>query len=384
MSLNHPPMKEMLHNLVATSSISSVSPEFDQSNKDVITLLANWLDLLGFAVEILPLPSQPDKANLIATLGQGPGGLILAGHTDTVPFDQPQWNFNPFALTEADNRFYGLGIADMKSFFALAIEAACRFEVKDFKQPLIILATADEESSMEGAKTLVQLGRPKARYAVIGEPTGLKPVNMHKGIIMESIHVHGHAGHSSNPALGANALEGLHKALGMLLTWRDKLQQKNIDKRFAVPVPTLNLGLVSGGDNPNRICSHSQVHFDLRMLPGMHIDLLRHEIDEQLRELEAHSTLSFARQPLCDGTPPLHTPADSPLVTTLEKLTGHSAEAVAFCTEGPYLNSLGMDTVIIGPGDIAQAHQPDEYLAMDRVNPTVEMLQKLIQRFCLS
>lgn len=384
MNPTHPPIKEMLHKLIATPSISSVSPEFDQSNRDVIDLMANWLDGLGFAVEIMPLPHQPHKANLIATLGTGPGGLVLAGHTDTVPYDHQQWNYDPFALTETQDRFYGLGIADMKNFFALAIEAACSFEAKDFQCPLILLATADEESSMEGAKALVELGRPKARYAVIGEPTGLKPVHMHKGIIMEAVHVHGHAGHSSNPALGANALEGLHHVLGLLLNWREELQQNNSDRRFAVPVPTLNLGLVSGGDNPNRICAHSQVHFDLRMLPGMNIDLLRQELDRRLQQLAGQSPLRYSRESLSDGTPPLHTPADSPLVKTLEKLTGHASQAVAFCTEGPYLNSLGMDTVILGPGDIAQAHQPDEYLALDRIQPTIELLKNLIQQFCLT
>lgn len=384
MTQSYPPMKEMLAKLIATPSVSSVSPEFDQSNRTIIDLMAHWLDSAGFAVEVLPLPNQPNKANLIATLGSGPGGLVLAGHTDTVPYDQPLWNFDPFALTETHDRFYGLGIADMKCFFAFAVEAACSFEAKEFQRPLILLATADEESSMEGAKSLVELGRPKARYAVIGEPTGLKPVHMHKGIIMEAVHIHGHAGHSSNPALGANALEGLHKVLGTLINWREELQRHNHDRRFAVPVPTLNLGLVSGGDNPNRICAHSQVHFDLRMLPGMNIELLRQELDRRLIELAAKSPgLQYSRESLSDGTPPLHTPMDSLLVKSLEKLTGYAAEAVAFCTEGPYLNSLGMDTVIMGPGDIAQAHQPDEYLALDRVQPTVELLKNLIAQFCI-
>ncbi|MDH5546761.1 MAG: acetylornithine deacetylase [Gammaproteobacteria bacterium] len=384
MSSKHPSIREMFSGLIKAPSVSSVSPEFDQTNRPVVDLLANWLDGLGFEVEILPLPKQPHKANLIATLGKGPGGLVLSGHTDTVPFDEQQWSDDPFKLVERDNRFYGLGIADMKGFFALAIEAAVQFDPKRYKQPLIILATADEESSMEGAKMLVELGRPKARYAVIGEPTGLRPVNMHKGIIMESVHVHGHAGHSSNPALGANAIEGVHDVIKSLLDWRSHLQENNIDRRFEVPVPTLNLGLISGGDNPNRICSHAQVHFDLRMLPGMSIDLLRHDIDKQLEVLFKDSKLSASREILSDGTPPMHTPVDSPLVGALEKLTGHASEAVAFCTEGPYLNEIGMDTVIMGPGDIAQAHQPDEYLDASRITPTVEILKGLIQQFCLT
>lgn len=378
-----PTLLQMMHQLIATPSISSVSPEFDQSNRKVIDLMATWLNGLGFSVEVMPLASQPHKANLIATLGKGPGGLVLAGHTDTVPYDEGQWNNDPFKLTEADNRLYGLGTSDMKGFFALAIEAARDYRASDMQQPLIILATADEESSMDGAKELVLIGRPKARYAVIGEPTGLRPVHMHKGIIMEAIHVHGHAGHSSNPALGANALEGMHKVLGDLLAWRDELQAQHIDRRFAVPVPTLNLGHIHGGDNPNRICSHSELHFDLRPLPGMDLDDLRSTLDHRLASLMEGGALRAERLPLIDGTPPMHTPIDSAIVQAAERLTGYPAEAVAFCTEGPYLNALGMDSIILGPGDIAQAHQPDEYLALDRIQPTVELLRNLIERFCI-
>lgn len=383
MPLRVPNTLEMLHALIARPSVSSVSPAFDQSNREVIDLLANWLNDLGFAVEVPTLSRQPGKANLIATLGSGPGGLVLAGHTDTVPYDEGRWNYDPFKVVEADQRLYGLGTSDMKGFFALAIEAARKYQASDLKQPLIILATADEESSMDGAKDLVALGRPKARYAVIGEPTNLKPVHMHKGILMEAIHVHGHAGHSSNPDLGANALEGMHKVIADVLAWREQLQSNNRDRRFAVPVPTLNLGLIQGGDNPNRICAHSELHFDLRPLPGMDLELLRHELDQRLGNLDGMEKFKLERHSLIDGTPPMHTPADSEIVKAAERLTGNSSEAVAFCTEGPYLNAMGMETIILGPGDIAQAHQPDEYLALDRIRPTVKLLGELIERFCV-
>jgi acetylornithine deacetylase len=378
-----PPLMEMLRALIGTPSVSSVTPGFDQSNRAVIELLADWLDGMGFAVEVLPLSRQPGKANLIATLGRGPGGLVLAGHTDTVPYDEGRWRYDPFRLTEADNRLYGLGTCDMKAFFALAIEAARHCRAATLQAPLIILATADEESSMDGAKDLVALGRPRARYALIGEPTGLHPVHMHKGIIMEAIHVYGHAGHSSDPQLGASALEGMHKVLGDLLAWRGKLQAGHCDPRFTVPVPTLNLGYIRGGDNPNRICAHCELHFDLRALPGMDLHGLRHDLDERLSALFAGSALRAERCSLIDGTPPLHTPADAAIVRAAERLTGHAAEAVAFCTEGPYLNALGMDTIILGPGDIAQAHQPDEYLSLERIEPTLTVLRELITRFCV-
>jgi len=379
-----PSLLEMLHGLIAAPSMSSVTPEFDTSNREVIDRLALWLEGQGFAVEVLPLPRQPHKANLIATLGKGPGGLVLAGHTDTVPYDAGRWNHDPFRLTEADGRLYGLGTSDMKGFFALAIEAARTFSAGEFKHPLIILATADEESSMEGAQALVELGRPRARYAVIGEPTGLRPVNAHKGIMMEAIRLTGRSGHSSDPSLGLNAIEGMHKVLGDLITWRDELQHDHRDPHFQVPVPTLNFGHIHGGDNPNRICGQCELHIDLRPLPGMELDELRNTLDLRLHRLFGETPFQWDVRHLFAGTPPMHTPKDSAIVRAAERLTGHDSEAVAFCTEGPYLNSLGMETIILGPGDIAQAHQPDEYLALDRIKPTVELLQQLIRQFCIT
>lgn len=377
-----PGLIEMLQRLVATPSVSSVSPEFDQSNRAVIDILAGWLDALGFAVEVMPLPERPEKANLIATLGAGPGGLVLAGHTDTVPFDADRWRSDPFVLTEADDRLYGLGTADMKGFFPLAIEAARRFEARQLRSPLIILATADEESSMEGAEALVAAGRPRGRYAVIGEPTGLRPVRMHKGIMMEAIRLTGRSGHSSDPTLGVNALEGMHGVLGEILAWRAELQAAHRNPLFQVEVPTLNLGHIHGGDNPNRICGRCELHIDLRPLPGMALDELRGELARRLERRLADSRLELEIFPLFKGTPAMETPAASALVQVAERLTGHDAEAVAFCTEGPYLQALGMETLILGPGDIDQAHQPDEYLARDRVRPTVDLLEQLIGRFC--
>ena len=379
-----PSLLEMLHGLIAAPSMSSVSPEFDTSNRQVIDRLALWLEGTGFAVEVLPLPKQPHKANLIATLGKGPGGLVLAGHTDTVPYDAGRWNHDPFSLTEADGRLYGLGTSDMKGFFALAIEAARVFDSAEFKHPLIILATADEESSMEGAQALVELGRPRARYAVIGEPTGLKPVNAHKGIMMEAIRLTGRSGHSSDPSLGLNAIEGMHKVLGDLLAWRDELQRDHRDPHFKVPVPTLNFGHIHGGDNPNRICGQCELHIDLRPLPGMELDELRHTLDLRLQRLFGETAFQWDVRHLFAGTPPMHTASDSAIVRAAERLTSHDSEAVAFCTEGPYLNTLGMETIILGPGDIAQAHQPDEYLALERISPTLDLLQALIHQFCIA
>lgn len=379
-----PALHDMLARLIAIPSISSVNPRFDQGNRALIDEIAGWMEAAGFAVEIIPLPGRPNKANLIATLGQGAGGLVLAGHTDTVPCDPELWNHDPFRLTEADGRLYGLGTSDMKSFIALALEAARGLHARELKQPLIILATADEESSMAGAEALVKLGRPKARHAVIGEPTGLKPIRMHKGVMMEAIRIRGQSGHSSDPSLGANALEGMQQALSALLDWRGELQRCHCNPLFHVPVPTMNLGYIHGGDNPNRICGHCELHIDIRPLPGMNMLELRDMLRERLQQAVTPPGLALSVEPLFPGTAPMETPADAELVKVAEQLTGQTAGAVAFGTEAPYLRELGMDVVVLGPGDIAQAHQPDEYLALERIPPTLELLRRLIQRFCLS
>jgi acetylornithine deacetylase len=372
----------MIEQLVASPSMSSVNPSFDTGNLEVINLLSQWLGDAGFRVEIMPLPNWPNKANLIATLGEGPGGLILAGHTDTVPYDEGQWKHDPFRLTEQDNRLYGLGTSDMKSFLALAIEAARGLEAHDMQAPLIILATADEESSMDGAKELVKQGRPKGRYAVIGEPTGLKPIRMHKGILMEAIRLYGRSGHSSDPSLGVSALEGMHAVIQELLEWRRELQEKHQQPLFQVPVPTLNLGHIHGGDNPNRICASCELHIDLRPLPGMSLDELRAQMQQRLQKVVAGTGLTLEIEPLFEGIPAFETAAQSEIVRAAERLTGYSAGSVAFGTEGPYFRQLELETIILGPGDIDQAHQPDEYLALDRVQPTVKLLHHLIDHFC--
>ena len=382
--MNNPTLHEMMRHLIGSPSISSVSPEWDQSNALVIDHLADWCETAGFQVERLPIAGHPGKFNLVATAGSGPDGLVLSGHTDTVPCNEVLWQSDPFTLTERDDRWYGLGSCDMKGFFAIVLAAIRDINLETLKHPLILLATADEESGMCGAKALLDTHRQLGRHAVIGEPTGLKPIRLHKGIGMEAIRLQGRAGHSSDPALGINALEGMHHAIAELITWRDELQARYRNPLFAVEVPTINLGHIHGGDNPNRICGQCELHFDIRPLPGMDLAELRGEIDRRIgRRLEG-SGLIFERVSLFEGIPAMDTPGDSPIVRAAEALTGYSAGAAAFGTEGPYLNSLGMQTVIMGPGSVDQAHQPDEFLALDQIEPAKRIVRDLVTRFCLT
>ena len=369
--------------LIEIPSVSSVTPDWDMPNQPVIDRLAERLEAGGWRVELIEVPDKPGKTNLLATLGRGDGGLVLSGHTDTVPCDPQLWSSDPFALAERDNRLYGLGTADMKSFLALAMTACAGIDTAALKAPLMLLATADEESSMAGARALVAAGQPKARFAVIGEPTGLKPVRMHKGILMEAIRVEGRSGHSSDPSLGANALEGMHQIIAALLGWRERLQAQSSDAAFAVPVSTMNLGHIRGGDNPNRICGSCELHIDVRMLPGLDRQALRADLRKESRDAVTNDQLVVDFDALFDGVDPMLTPPESELVRAAEQLTGSPAEAVAFATEAPFLANLGMEVVVLGPGHINQAHQPDEYLELGQIPRSIEILQALIQRFCL-
>ncbi|QYZ66706.1 MAG: acetylornithine deacetylase [Gammaproteobacteria bacterium (ex Lamellibrachia satsuma)] len=378
-----PNLMEMTRTLIAAPSVSSVNPSWDMGNQPVIEVLSSWLESLGFKIEIVPIPGHRDKFNLVASAGSGSEGLVLSGHTDTVPFDEERWHSDPLQLVERDNRFYGLGTTDMKGFFAVVIEAIRELPLHNLKQPLTLIATADEESTMCGAQALVDLHRRLGRHALIGEPTGLKPIRTHKGISMESIRLTGRSGHSSDPSLGINALEGMHRVIGEVLQWRDDLQQRYRNPAFEVEVPTINLGHIHGGDNPNRICGQCELQFDLRPLPGMVLSDLRAEISARLDRLLVDSGLAWKMVPVFDGIPAMETPKGAAIVQAVETLTGFPAGAVAFGTEGPYLNEMGMETVICGPGHIDQAHQPDEYLPLEHIQPAIKLIQSLVKRFCL-
>lgn len=377
-----PSLKDQFAALIAAPSVSCTQPDLDQSNRAVIDQLATWLGDLGFSCEIQEV--TPGKFNLLASFGSGPGGLVLAGHSDTVPYDPQLWKTDPLRLSEDGDRWIGLGVCDMKGFFPLIIEAVRPLLDQPFRQPLLILATCDEESSMSGARALAEAGRPLGRAAVIGEPTGLKPIRLHKGVMMERIDILGRSGHSSDPSLGHSAMEAMHQVMGALMDLRQQWQREYNNAQFSVPQPTMNFGCIHGGDNPNRICGQCALEFDLRPLPGMDPQVLRAAIRGKLAPLAEQHQVKIDYAPLFPEVPPFEQSADAELVQLAERLTGHVAEAVAFGTEAPYLQRLGCETLVLGPGDIACAHQPGEYLELSRLEPTVRLLRGLIEHYCLS
>lgn len=383
MTTNSPAFRQSFAQLIAAPSVSSSEATRDMSNRGVIDLLAQWLEGAGFSVEVLPVPDAPGKFNLVAAAGRGEGGLVLSGHTDTVPYDEDAWDSDPFELSERDGRLYGLGTSDMKCFFPMVLEALREIETGRLRRPLVVLATADEETNMAGARSLAESGRRLGRFALIGEPTGLRPIRMHKGILMETIRLTGRSGHASDPSLGNNAMEGMHAVMSALMAWRARMQEEMRNADFAVPYPTLNFGRIQGGDNANRICASCELSVDLRTLPGMELQSQRAALRGIAEQAVAGSGLEVTFDSLLHGVPALDTPADSEIVRSAERFTGAESGTVAFGTEGPYLNAMGMQSVVLGAGDIDQAHQANEYLACERIEPMVRILSNMIGHFCL-
>ncbi|MFP1819641.1 acetylornithine deacetylase [Lonsdalea quercina] len=381
MKMNLPPFIELYRALIATPSISATDSDLDQSNENLINLLAGWFTDLGFHVEVQPVPGTRHKFNMLARRGEGSGGLLLAGHTDTVPFDDGRWTRDPFTLTEHDNRLYGLGTADMKGFFAFILDTLRDIDPATLTKPLYILATADEETTMAGAKYFSESTRIRPDCAIIGEPTSLQPVRAHKGHMSKAIRVQGQSGHSSDPARGVNAIELMHESITHLMKLRNTLQERYHNPAFHIPYPTMNFGHIHGGDAANRICGCCELHMDIRPLPGMALNDINGLVTEALEPVSSRWPGRLTINELHPPIPGYECQADSPLAQVVEKLLGQPTEVVNYCTEAPFIQQL-CPTLVLGPGSINQAHQPDEYIDTSFIKPSRTLIAQLIHRFC--
>lgn len=377
-----PNFNQSLSQLIACPSISSTQESWDQGNKEVIQLLATWFEQLGFAIEIQSVPETTNKFNLLAKLGSGEGGLLLAGHSDTVPFDENRWESDPHKVVNLDDKFFGLGTCDMKGFFAFILQVCKNITAKQLKKPLYILATADEETTMAGARFFAQSQAIKPDVAIIGEPTGLVPVVMHKGHMSHRISVEGKSGHSSKPSLGVNAIEIMYKVIGQLITLKEQFSLKYENTAFDVPAPTLNLGAISGGDNANRICGHCHLDLDLRSLPGMSDAELINWLSDALKPIAEAYPGRITFEEMHPSSPCFEQKKPSTFIDIAEEISGHRCCAVNYATEAPFIQQLGCQTIVLGPGSIEQAHQPNEFLAHSEIDKTEKLLTKMIQHYC--
>ncbi|HGB1428709.1 TPA: acetylornithine deacetylase [Yersinia enterocolitica] len=386
-----PPFIELYRALIATPSISATDSALDQSNEALINLLAGWFADLGFRIEIQPVPDTRHKFNLLASIGEnsvgkkssgeGSGGLLLAGHTDTVPYDEGRWTRDPFTLTEHDNKLYGLGTADMKGFFAFILDAVRDIDASTLSKPLYILATADEETTMAGARYFAASTQLRPDFAIIGEPTSLQPVRAHKGHISNAIRITGQSGHSSDPARGVNAIDLMHESITELMKLRTTLQERYNNPTFAIPYPTMNFGHINGGDAANRICACCELHMDIRPLPGLTLSDLDELMTEALAPVSARWPGRLSIDQLHPPIPGYECPTDHHMVGVIEELLGERTAVVNYCTEAPFIQQI-CPTLVLGPGSINQAHQPDEFIDMAFIEPTRELIGQLVDHFC--
>ncbi|MGS0681726.1 acetylornithine deacetylase [Shewanella sp. 125m-7] len=378
-----PNIKSSFSQLIAAPSISALEAEQDISNIAVIELLHTWFSELGMQCQSVPVANTRNKHNLVASFGQGQGGLLLAGHTDTVPFDEGRWSQNPFSLVEKNDRWYGLGTCDMKGFFALVLAALQELPMDKFKRPLHILASADEETTMNGAKAFAAAKSISPDYAIIGEPTSLKPVYMHKGHFTQGIRVTGRSGHSSDPAKGLNAIEVMYLVTGQLLKLKQHLADNYREDAFSVPYPTMNFGHIHGGDAANRICGCCDLHIDLRPIPGLALEDLELMVANYLEPVCSQYPGCIRVAPLYPGSEPFADKKDGSWTQLVAQLSASQPEVVNYATEAPYISKLGCQTLVLGPGSIEQAHQPDEFLDLTYIERTKELLKKLIYHACI-
>ncbi|CAL4318142.1 Acetylornithine deacetylase [Buchnera aphidicola (Eriosoma lanigerum)] len=376
-----PSFIQIYKKLIQTNSINSININDDSSNKIIIDILANWLYDLNFSVEIQSIPKTNNKFNLLATMGSGPGGLLISGHSDTVNVNTKLWNFDPFQLTIRDNKFYGLGAVDMKGFFACILDLLHDLNLKKNTHPLYILITADEETTMSGAKYFSQFTQIKPKIIFIGEPTSLKPIIGHKGHISKSISVQGKSGHSSDPNNGINSIDIMHLILNSLFQLRDKLKYMLNQKQFQIPYSTMNCGYIHGGKSANIICDFCTLHIDIRLLPNLSIPQFDDLMFNELKTIQNTWGQNIIIKNIHEPIPSYALSQSSDLLYIVEYLSQKKSEFVNYCTEASFMQYVA-PTIILGPGSINQAHQPDEYLDMNFIKPTKNIFKKFIQYFC--
>jgi acetylornithine deacetylase len=314
------------------------------------------------------------------------GGLVLSGHMDVVPAGEG-WSSPPFALAERDGACYGRGTADMKGFLALAanlaVEAA---EDGGLRQPLVLLFTYDEEVGTLGARHFFHTwpaARPLPKQAVIGEPTELQPIRAHKGHLKARFTYYGVSAHSAYPHLGRNAVEPAGRLIVALTALRHALENERLPSSAEfpeVPYPALNVARVEGGTAINVVPERCVVEVGVRLLPGMDGD----EVAARLRAVAAAATPELPPEwELLSVSPPMRLPADAPFYRSLCSLAGEPDEpTVGYATDAGWLQRLGMECVLFGPGSIRVAHKPDEHVPLADLVRAREVLQALIAAHC--
>ncbi len=375
--------RDVLAGLVAHRSVSR------EPNLDLIRWVEAWLAARGIPATVVMRPCGT-KAQLYAQAGPSvPGGVILSGHSDVVPVDGQAWTSDPWTLTERDGRLHGRGSADMKGFVALAMAALALAQARGVARPLQLALSCDEEL---GCMAVVQLigamkaGLPPAAAVIVGEPTGMKVVTGHKGGAGWRVHVRGVEVHSSLLPYGVSAV----MEAARLIQWANERNADNAARppgslaaAFDPPFTTLHAGMIAGGTAHNITAADCRFAFEVRVVPGEEVDAWvaafegeAARIAAAMRAVRPEAGIALDR---VFTVPPVVPEAAGAAERMTRRLTGDNAtRVVSYGTEGGQFQAAGLSTVVCGPGDIVQAHQPDEFLTVAQFAEGWRFMQQLV------
>lgn len=367
---------------------------FDTTSANANSEMIKWVEteLLSFGASVKIIPNVDEsKANLFATLGpQDIGGVMLSGHTDVVPVTGQAWTVPAFSMTQRDGKIFGRGTADMKGFIAAMMNAAKSASTQTLKTPLHLALSYDEEIGCIGVRSMIDMlsNAPiRPQMCIVGEPTGLAVATGHKGKIAARAKCTGRAGHSALAPFAVNALYLANEFITELRKVQDVLRLGVVqDLDYDVPYTTLHVGRIAGGGALNIVPHSCELDFEIRNLaqdnPAEILEKLRQAAD--LIALSARNVASEANIEIevFNTYPGLDTPSSAPVVGFVKSLMGANGTIkVAYGTEGGLFDqSLGVPTVVCGPGDMAQGHKPDEFITEAQLAACDTMLVNLLHR----
>ncbi|HEY0765301.1 MAG TPA: acetylornithine deacetylase [Pyrinomonadaceae bacterium] len=366
-------IKETLADLVRIDSVSA------RSNEEIVEYLERRCQALGLITSREPYidKNHVQKYNLIALSHRTHDvELALVGHTDTVPYD-PNWS-EATNLTERDGKLYGRGSCDTKGFIAAALTA---LETTKPQKPMALVFTADEEIGLVGAKMLAESKPLRVRYSIVGEPTSLQPIRAGKGYSLAEVIVKGREAHSAYPALGASAVMRAARLINRLEAIATELKS-DLHPAFDPPYTTLNIGMIHGGSAKNVLAGECRFTLEWRPIPTQPsehlLDLFLAAIEEEKKaDPDFQCEVDASRQDTG-----FETTADSPLIRLLEDASGNKSGTVAFGTEAAQMKLLGGEAVVIGPGDIREAHRTGEFVPVDELERCAGILRQAIEKLC--
>lgn len=371
----------ILHRLVAFDTTSA------KSNLELIAYVQDYLTSQGVESALVPAPDGQPKACLYATIGpQDRAGVGLSGHTDCVPVTGQAWETDPFTLTERDGRLYGRGSADMKGFVACMLASVPAYKRRPLNVPIHLLLSYDEEVGCKGVRPMIaEFGKTlqRPRMVFVGEPTTMQVVDAHKGPSRFEVTVTGQDAHSSMPHLGVNAIMIAARLIGELQRIEQDLKKRHFSERFTPPYSTIQVGKIEGGTAPNIVPRRCEFGWDVRALPGLDARGVAAELEgfaarELLPQMQAISPDCRIDIAPVNTAPAFAAEEGSEAVSLAMRLAGQNETfAVAYGTEASFFQEGACPSVICGPGDIAQAHKPNEFIAISELEKCMGFLDRL-------